>query len=101
MPDLRFRLQRSWKAMHRRSREWAMLVKGVRSTTHPVLAHIIPIRRCNLACAYCNEYDDYSKPVAVEEMYRRIDRLADLGTSIITMSGGGPLLHPEDRKSTR
>ena len=28
-----------------------------------MLAHIIPIRRCNLACAYCNEYDDVSKPV--------------------------------------
>jgi hypothetical protein len=27
------------------------------------MAHIIPIRRCNLSCKYCNEYDDYSKPV--------------------------------------
>jgi MoaA/NifB/PqqE/SkfB family radical SAM enzyme len=81
--------------MHRRTREWMMIAKGVRSTDHPVLAHIIPIRRCNLACAYCNEYDDYSKPVPVDEMYRRIDRLADLGTTIITMSGGEPLLHPD------
>jgi MoaA/NifB/PqqE/SkfB family radical SAM enzyme len=28
-------------------------------------------------------------------MQRRVDLLADLGTSIITMSGGEPLLHPE------
>jgi len=28
-------------------------------------------------------------------MYRRIDKLAKLGTSIISMSGGEPLLHPE------
>ena len=72
-----------------------MLVKGVMSTDHPVLAHIIPIRRCNLACAYCNEYDDYSKPVPLDTMRRRLDHLADLGTTIITLSGGEPMLHPE------
>jgi MoaA/NifB/PqqE/SkfB family radical SAM enzyme len=72
-----------------------MVLKGVMSTDHPVLAHIIPIRRCNLACAYCNEYDDYSKPVPLETMRRRLDRLAELGTTIITLSGGEPFLHPE------
>ncbi len=81
--------------MHRRSREWMMIAKGVASTDHPVLAHIIPVRRCNLSCAYCNEYDDYSKPVAVDEMFRRIDKLAALRTTIVTMSGGEPLLHPD------
>jgi len=93
--DLSFRLRRGWKAIHRRSREWMMVAKGLRSTDHPVLAHIIPTRRCNLSCAYCNEYDDVSKPVPVADMYRRIDMLAELGTSIISMSGGEPLLHPD------
>ena len=46
-------------------------------------------------CAYCNEYDDVSEPVPLDEMVRRIDHLARLGTSIITISGGEPLLHPE------
>jgi len=59
------------------------------------MAHIVPMRRCNLSCAYCNEYDDVSKPVPVETMYGRIDRLAEFGTTIITISGGEPLLHPE------
>jgi MoaA/NifB/PqqE/SkfB family radical SAM enzyme len=72
-----------------------MLARGVASTDHPVLAHIVPIRRCNLACTYCNEFDDFSKPVPADEMLRRIDRLADLGTSIISFSGGEPLLHPD------
>lgn len=72
-----------------------MIYKGVVSTDHPIMAHLIPIRRCNLACAYCNEYDDVSKPVPLETMLRRVDRLADLGTTIVTMSGGEPLLHPE------
>src|SRR5580698_8568365 len=72
-----------------------MLAKGLLSTRHPVLVHIIPIRRCNLACTYCNEFDDFSKPVPLEEMSRRIDRLGAMGTSVITISGGEPLLHPE------
>jgi MoaA/NifB/PqqE/SkfB family radical SAM enzyme len=67
----------------------------MKSRRHPIVAHIIPTRRCNLACTYCNEYDDFSKPVPAETMLRRIDRLAELGTSVITISGGEPLLHPE------
>jgi MoaA/NifB/PqqE/SkfB family radical SAM enzyme len=72
-----------------------MLARAIKSRHHPILAHIIPIRRCNLSCAYCNEYDKVSNPVPVEEMLRRIDLLAALGTGIITFSGGEPLLHPE------
>jgi len=72
-----------------------MIAKGLASTDHPVMAHIIPIRRCNLSCTYCNEYDDFSKAVALKTMTRRIDQLAHLGTTIVTLSGGEPLLHPE------
>jgi MoaA/NifB/PqqE/SkfB family radical SAM enzyme len=72
-----------------------MIGKGLASTSHPILAHIIPMRRCNLACTYCNEFDDFSKPVAIETMYERLDRLAELGTTIITISGGEPLMHPD------
>ena len=61
----------------------------------PLLVHIIPMRRCNLACTYCNEYDNFSAPVPLDVMIRRIDNLADLGTLIITISGGEPLLHPD------
>ncbi len=72
-----------------------MIVKGIVSTRHPLLAHIIPTRRCNLSCSYCNEYDDFSKPVPIEEMFRRIDLLGGMGTSVVTISGGEPLLHPD------
>ena len=68
------------------------------STKHPLLAHIIPMRRCNLACTYCNEYDDYSKPVPIEEMYKRLDKLAELGTTAVIISGGEPLMHPDIEK---
>jgi len=79
----------------RRVRELMMIAKGVVSTDHPVMAHIIPIRRCNLACKYCNEFDDFSKPIELDTMKARIDQLARLGTNIVTLSGGEPLLHPE------
>ncbi len=72
-----------------------MMANGIASTRHPLLVHIIPMRRCNLACSYCNEFDDFSKPVAVEEMFGRIDRLGAMGTAIVTISGGEPLLHPD------
>jgi MoaA/NifB/PqqE/SkfB family radical SAM enzyme len=72
-----------------------MIGRGLASVDHPILAHVIPMRRCNLACAYCNEYDDHSKPVSIDVMYQRLDQLAALGTSIITISGGEPLLHPD------
>src|SRR5665213_86910 len=95
MANRDLRLRRNWKAFTRRMRELRLLAHGALSTDHPIMAHIIPIRRCNLSCAYCNEYDDVSKPVAVEVLERRINKLADLGTSILTLSGGEPLLHPE------
>lgn len=72
-----------------------MVARAFVSTSHPLLAHIIPVRRCNLACTYCNEFDGFSQPVATEAMFRRLDKLAELGTAVITISGGEPLLHPE------
>ncbi|MGC1838253.1 MAG: radical SAM protein [Candidatus Acidiferrales bacterium] len=92
---LRKKIRRKLLGAHRSLRETRMIVKGLLSTRHPLLAHIIPTRRCNLACTYCNEYDDFSKPVPIEEMFQRIDRLGEFGTSIITISGGEPLLHPD------
>ena len=87
--------RRTYRAFERRWREFKMIVRGVASTDHPVQAQIIPMRRCNLACAYCNEYDDFSKPVAKELMFSRIDHLGKLGTTIIVISGGEPLMHPD------
>lgn len=72
-----------------------MFARAMASKDHPILAQIIPIRRCNLACTYCNEFDKISPPVPTDEMLRRIDKLGELGTGIITFSGGEPMLHPD------
>lgn len=95
MPARALPIRRWLRSAARTWREASLLAKGAFSTRHPIMAHIIPIRRCNLSCTYCNEYDEFSKPVPTETVVARIDRLADLGTSIVTLSGGEPLLHPE------
>ena len=95
MPSVLTSLRRQAKAFNRNLRGAKMVARALASTDHPLLAHIIPMRRCNLACTYCNEFDDFSKPVPIEEMYRRIDKLGALGTSVVTISGGEPLMHPE------
>src|SRR6516162_11110259 len=95
MPSVLTTLRRRAKALHRNIRGAKMAASALASTDHPLLAHIIPMRRCNLACTYCNEFDDFSAPVPLEEMYRRVDKLGALGTSVVTISGGEPLMHPE------
>jgi MoaA/NifB/PqqE/SkfB family radical SAM enzyme len=92
---------KTWRKARARLRELGFLARGLASTAHPILAHVIPIRRCNLSCTYCNEYDDFSDPVPIETMDRRIDKLAELGTAAITLSGGEPLLHPEVERVIR
>ena len=88
-------VRKNLRFYQRRLRQARMVARAIQSRHHPILAHIIPMRRCNLSCAYCNEYDRVSAPVPTEEMLRRIDVLARLGTLIITISGGEPLLHPD------
>src|SRR5260370_26761025 len=95
MPSLQTRLDRRLKSASRAVRGLRKIAWALLSTDHPLLAHIIPCGRCNLACEYCNEYDDFSKPVPTDVMFQRVDKLGALGTSVVTISGGEPLLHPE------
>lgn len=71
------------------------LARAFGSRYNPLLAQVVVTRRCNLACGYCNEYDDFSPPVPLKDLLARIDHLAALNTASITFTGGEPLLHPE------
>jgi MoaA/NifB/PqqE/SkfB family radical SAM enzyme len=79
----------------RKFRSAREFVRGLTDTAHPLLVQIIPIRKCNIDCGYCNEYDKVSPPVPTDLMIRRIDKLAELGTSVVAFSGGEPMLHPD------
>src|SRR5579859_1831348 len=71
------------------------LGRALGSRYNPLLAQVVVTRRCNLACGYCNEYDDFSPPVPAADLLARVDHLAKLKTASITFTGGEPLLHPE------
>ena len=71
------------------------VVGNLISTVHPISSHIVVTRRCNLSCAYCNEYDKVSNPVPLDEMKRRIEALANLNAAVVTCTGGEPLLHDD------
>src|SRR5215831_6472634 len=53
---------RTLRKLHRRWREARMFASAMVSTDHRILAQVVPIRRCNLSCAYCNEFDKTSEP---------------------------------------
>lgn len=74
---------------------WAVLTRGLFFPDRPILAQVVVTRRCNLDCGYCNEYDRTSAPVPAPVLADRIDALARLGTAIVTLTGGEPLLHPD------
>src|ERR687886_801762 len=95
MQERNIQRERRRRALDRRLREAKLVLKGAIDTDHPIMAHIIPIRRCNLSCTYCNEYDNFSPPVPLNTLVRRIEHLGTLKTGVITLSGGEPLLHPE------
>src|SRR5947209_18698735 len=86
---------RSLTTVSRKLRSLREFARGVAHTAHPLLVHIIPIRRCNIDCGYCNEYDKVSPPIPFQTMTERIDKLAELGTSVVAFSGGEPMLHPQ------
>lgn len=90
--------EKKLRAKERLNRELKLIWRGLVSRDHVVQAHIVPIRRCNLDCGYCNEYDDFSPPVPLEKMYSRIDALGRLGATLVTISGGEPLMHPDIEK---
>src|SRR5258708_11093440 len=79
----------------RNSRAIKHFVRGLTDTAHPLLVHVIPIRRCNIDCGYCNEYDKVSEPVPTDVLKARIDKLRQLRTSVVAFSGGEPTLHPQ------
>ena len=73
--------RRLLRKVHRAARSVAQTTRALLQRDHPLLVHLIPMRRCNLSCAYCNEYDTVSSPVPLPAMLERIDQLGDLRTA--------------------
>jgi MoaA/NifB/PqqE/SkfB family radical SAM enzyme len=61
----------------------------------PWLAQLVVVRRCNLSCRYCTEYDKTSEPVPFGQLKARLERLSALRTWAVCLTGGEPTLHPQ------
>jgi MoaA/NifB/PqqE/SkfB family radical SAM enzyme len=61
----------------------------------PFLAQLVIIRRCNLSCSYCSEFDKVSNPIPTEILQERLQKLKSLGTFGVSLTGGEPTLHPQ------
>src|SRR5262245_50715037 len=72
----------------------AKIAAAAVSVDRPVLCFLTVTRRCNLSCGYCFEYDDVSPPVPFDQLAASIQHLVRLGTVMVTLNGGEPLLHP-------
>lgn len=59
----------------------------------PIEAQLVVIRRCNLSCGYCSEYDQHSKEVPYHALCERLDAIHRLRAANIALLGGEPLLH--------
>lgn len=60
----------------------------------PFLAQTVIVRRCNLSCGYCSEYDRTSEPVPYTVLLERFRKLHELRTWAVCLTGGEPTLHP-------
>ncbi len=61
----------------------------------PWFTQLVVVRKCNLSCGYCNEYDKTSEPVPLETLKARAKKLKDLGAFSICLTGGEPTIHPD------
>ena len=60
----------------------------------PFLTQIVIIRRCNLSCAYCSEFDRVSDPIPFDTLCRHFRKLQELKSWAVCLTGGEPTLHP-------
>lgn len=61
----------------------------------PFLTQLVIIRKCNLSCTYCNEFDKVSEPVPLDTLKQRARKLRELGAFSICLTGGEPTMHPD------
>ena len=54
----------------------------------PFLAQTVIVRRCNLSCSYCSEFDRTSEPVPFTALLGRFRKLKALRTWAVCLTGG-------------
>jgi len=91
-----FRLSRYLNALQRGSTVAPRPAPVARGNGPVVIWNLI--RRCNLACKHCYATSadiDFPGELGTDEIYRVMDDLQSCGVSVLILSGGEPLLHPD------
>jgi MoaA/NifB/PqqE/SkfB family radical SAM enzyme len=66
--------------------------RAVVQRRHPYFAHFFVTERCNLKCSYCDVWRAPARELALADQKRVIDRIAEVGASCLSFTGGEPLL---------
>lgn len=61
----------------------------------PWFTQLVILRRCNLSCTYCNEFDNVSDPIPSKTLKDRLKKIKELGAFSINLTGGEPTMHPD------
>lgn len=61
----------------------------------PLYTQLVVTRRCNLSCAYCNEFDKTSEPVPLDILKERVKKIKSLGALSLGFTGGETTMHPQ------
>jgi len=91
-----FRLSRYLHSLKRGDNPSPKPASVLRGTGPVVIWNLI--RRCNLACKHCYATSadiDFAGELSTEEIYAVMDDLKSFGVSVLILSGGEPLLHPD------
>lgn len=80
-----------------RKKNWKIFCAWTKSLIRPIplWSHLWVTRKCNLSCEYCYVADNSIANPTLDDLKRRIDKLAELGTCVIHLMGGEPTLRSD------
>jgi len=83
------RMWKTWGAPYFRSR-----YPRHRKELRPIIPYLFTDWKCNLDCHYCWSYDNKVKGMSEDVAKRSIDWLHSIGSRVLALMGGEPLLRP-------
>src|SRR4051794_26247275 len=83
------RMWKTWGAPYFKSR-----FPNHRNELRPIIPYLFTDWKCNLDCHYCWSYDNKVKGMTEDVAKRSIDWLHSIGSRVLALMGGEPLLRP-------